>query len=236
MQFFKHYHNADSSKEIQIIIKKYGLKGYAHWFLLLELMCEKFDGESSIVELTTSEVASKLRIKSSRVHSVITQFESLLHNQSNKDDFIIIIDCPLLLDLQDRDYKYARKVRVDSDAKKKNKDKDKRIKNKKKEIRGIHEKLDHEMLKPHFEKIKISTQDTWLKVYTDPEWVKDQLIKSLLWLQNTDQKRTDMGKFFGNWLGRATSPNVKYHRPKRSTADIAQEQIDNNPFRSGASA
>lgn len=145
MQFFKHYHNTDTSTFIQKVIKVHGLIGYAWWYLLLELLCEKFNGESVLVQLTVSEVAKKLRIKPAKVHSIISSFSELSHNQAitklesnhnqdNFDGFIIIISAHILLDLQDRDFKRARKDRAESAPKNKIKNKDKeREKEKEKE-------------------------------------------------------------------------------------------------------
>lgn len=123
MQYFKHYHNADSSEFNQKVIKEFGLIGYAHWNLLLELMCGKFKGDSILIRLTVPEVATKLRVKPARVHSIISRLSELSenqvitklesnHNQDNLDGFVIIISAPILVDLKEKDFARARTVRA----------------------------------------------------------------------------------------------------------------------------
>lgn len=125
MQYFKHYHNASTSISIQKIMKEHGVLGYGQWFLLLELLCEKFDGESDLIRVTTAEVVQKLRTKPAGVRQVLARFAGLADILEDIDGFEIIIRCPLLLDLQDRDFKRARKERGQGAPKKKNKSKDK---------------------------------------------------------------------------------------------------------------
>lgn len=124
-KYFKHYENADDSEFVQKVIKKLGLVGYAQWMLLLELMVSKYNGKSILIRLTVQEVATKLRIKSSRSHFIISQFSELSNNevitklesndnQANFDGFIIIISAPILSDLQAKDFGRQRSVRAKS--------------------------------------------------------------------------------------------------------------------------
>jgi len=61
MPWFKHYNNASTSLSIQKMMIDLGIIGYAYYFLLLELLCSKFDGSNCVIDLTLSEVAVKLR-------------------------------------------------------------------------------------------------------------------------------------------------------------------------------
>lgn len=238
MQFFKHYNNMDSSTFIQKVIKKHGLLGYAHWNLLLELMCLRFNGESILVQLTVPEVASKLRIKSARVHSIISSFSELgnnqvitklesNNNQDNFDGFIIIISAPILVDLQDRDFKYSRKERVEDDAKKEElRTKKKELRNKNK-ISNIHEKFSDDFLNPYLAKVKIETQEAWIKAYVDSSWIKIELIKAATWLINKGIERKNMGQYLTNWLNNAAKTKGT---AKKSMSGYAEEMFKNNPY------
>lgn len=221
MQFFKHYHNSDSSTFVQKVIKEHGLLGYAHWNLLLELMCGKFNGDSILIQLTVPEIAQKLRVKPARVHSIISSFSELgnnqvitklesSNNQDNFDGFIIIISAPILVDLQDRDFKYTRSLRADSDAKNKIKNKNKN-KIKKEEKNAPVEKLSpeaealhNEITKPFLQKVNSKTIETWTKKYSDQKWVLLELIAAIEWIFNNPNKapKSNYGTFFSGWLKR----------------------------------
>lgn len=229
MQYFKHYHNADSSTFIQKLINDHGLVAYAQWFLMLELLCEKFDGEATLIELTRSEVALKLRIKSGRVDVVLKWFSSLLDNQTNSTDFILKIDAPILLCLQDKDFKYATKVRREKGAK--NKNKEERIKKKNKiksiDVFGPHEKLVDDFNRAYLEKVKIKTQESWLATYSDHDWLKQQIHKSIAWLINNDEVRKNMGSYITGWLGRTRPETRTYSGTKSSSGkDYAARMMD----------
>ncbi|MFW5887949.1 MAG: hypothetical protein ACOCUH_04050 [Bacteriovoracia bacterium] len=129
MRWFKHYCDASTSIKVNQIIDECGLEGYARWFLLLELLSEKFDGESTKFEIHFNEISAKVRIKFSKK---LETFLKLLHNFSlielEVKGKVYKIDCPILMNLQDRDFKKSRKNRGTDAPKIKNK-----IKNKDKE-------------------------------------------------------------------------------------------------------
>lgn len=147
MQFFKHYNSASDSEFLQLVVEKYGLIRYAHWFRLLELLCKHFDGESILIRLTRKEIIEKLKIKPSSVDEIIGQFVLLDPKQAviklpgkgqlvpsyelpsdylgATENLVIIIEAPILIDLQDRDFKRARKDRALPAPKNKTKNKNK---------------------------------------------------------------------------------------------------------------
>ena len=108
MQYFKHFSNASSSLKIQAIIHEHGLVGYARYFLLLELLNEKFDGVSTEIELSFKEISTKLQIrlnsgsKSFNQSSSIVQIFPIVF----QDDFKIVLQCAILLELMDSQSKY----------------------------------------------------------------------------------------------------------------------------------
>lgn len=110
MKWFKHFYNASSSMKLQRVIDEFGVEGYGHYFLLLELLTEKFDGSSTEIELHFEEISAKVRIKFSKKLETFVQkladFSLLSFQISGK---VYKIDCPILLELQDKDSKYNRK-------------------------------------------------------------------------------------------------------------------------------
>jgi hypothetical protein len=115
VKYFRHFSNASSSLKIQKIIDKMGLKGYAQYFLFLELLNEKFDGESTTVEVHSHEIQSKVRLKLGKSLTTFIQllndFELISYRLVGK---VYIINCPILAELMDRDSKYNRSKRVEN--------------------------------------------------------------------------------------------------------------------------
>lgn len=128
MKWFRHFHNASSSIKIQLLIDELGVEGYGHYFLLLELLTEKFDGKSAKVDLHLDEICSKVRIKFSKKLEKFVQkladFSLLSYEISGK---VYKFDCPILLELQDKDSKYNRKKRSGSEKLANNRIKNKNI-------------------------------------------------------------------------------------------------------------
>ena len=244
MQFFKHYNDARKTHAIQEIMAIEGKEGYFHYMALLEVLSEKFDGEKEEVAVHVNHLLKELDIKQrkkldnflEKVNQVSVkiweEFGKVSVKKIRVSENFYFFEVPILKDLQGKDFKFATKQRQVSDPK--NKSKDKRIKNK--NIYGIHEKLNHELLKPHFAKIKIETQEKWLKAYPDAEWLKGQLIKAVLWLSNNATKRKDMSRYFGNWLGNCTFGESKPAKTeiKPSQASPMASKIFDDVIRSGS--
>lgn len=116
MKYFRHFSNASSSLKIQKVLDQMGLEGYAQYFLLLELLNEKFDGKNTKIELHFNEISAKVRIKFSKKLETFVQkladFSLLSYQLSGK---VYEIDCPMLLELMDKDSKYNRKKRSPDD-------------------------------------------------------------------------------------------------------------------------
>lgn len=247
MQFFKHYHNARRNELIKELINRYGAEGYARYWGLLEVLCEKFDGEKTEIAIHVDDLLPALFIKQSKkLSDFLESFDQLSVEISEKfgkssvkvknfQDNFYFFDAPILVDLQGKDFKFATKERRASDPKNKSKDKrvkikELRIKNKEKNPTGPHEKLSDNFLNPHLAKVKIKTQEAWIATYKNPELVKTELMKAVTWLINSGQKRSDMGKYFSGWLSRSSSGQTNQNR-KPTISEIAENQIANNPFR-----
>jgi len=124
--FVKHYNTASSSITIQEIFKKGGHKSYAVYWLLIELLSQKFDGERVKIELHEQELVKHLRIRSDCLVKELQKSCNSYLSLSERVGSLFIFDAPILLDLLHRDYKKARTERGVSAPK----NKDIRIKNK----------------------------------------------------------------------------------------------------------
>lgn len=60
MKWFKHYTNASLSHKLNLLRDKYGLEGYARYWLLVELLAEKFDGENTTFEIHPRTLSQQL--------------------------------------------------------------------------------------------------------------------------------------------------------------------------------
>lgn len=118
MKWFKHYHNASSSLKLQALISELGVEGYGQYWLLLELLCEKFDGETPVVHLFSNEISAKVGIKFSKKLQTFVQkladFSLISYEISGK---VYKINASILLDLQSKDFKFATKQRHQNDSK-----------------------------------------------------------------------------------------------------------------------
>lgn len=239
MKWFKHYSDAKKSSFIREVINKQGLLGYAHYMLLLELLSEKFDGIEIKISLHVDDLTQYLQIKK------VSKLDEFLHGinkisldvlektQKNSITFLektgsfYFFESPILLDLQDRDFKLATKKRGISDAKIKDiryKNKDIRIKNKnKEEIKySIHKNLEDPVLSKYLEKIKPEVQELWIKTYQDNTWIKNQLLKAISWMLANNSPKKDFARFFTNWLNRSQKPVSG----KKTAEEYARQMMD----------
>lgn len=115
MKWFKHFSDASKSLKINELIDNLGLEGYARWFLLLELLNneltqEDIDSKNSTFQVHFREISTKVHIKFRK--KLVTFLQKLsdfsLLSFEISGNFIKI-DCPILLDLQNKDSKYNRK-------------------------------------------------------------------------------------------------------------------------------
>ena len=125
MKWFKHYSGATNSESLSDLIRDTGLAGYARYWLLLEHLAHLFEGESVSFRVPIENVRGLLRIRS------WTELESFLERLTNVRGLdikrignVYEIKASILLELQDRDFKKARKDSAQSAPKIKNKDKE----------------------------------------------------------------------------------------------------------------
>lgn len=132
VKWLKHYSNAYLSNSLTEILAQYGPQGYGRYWLLLEKMCEKFDGETDDV-FVFNAATLKVHLGFHKDQDLIKFLSTLnqvgIMSHTSRDQ-VIEIKSDILLRLQGRDWNYDKEKRVENAAKKKNKIK---IKNKKKE-------------------------------------------------------------------------------------------------------
>lgn len=132
MKWVKHYYNASYSVELNELVDTFGLEGYARYWLVLELLAEKFDGESIKFTLHFEEISRKVRIKfAKKLETFMQKLPKSCITFKKIREKVYEIEAPILLNLMDRDFKKSRKDRAKNAPKIKTKNK---IKNKDKDI------------------------------------------------------------------------------------------------------
>jgi len=109
MQWFKHYHNADTSHKLALLIENHGKIAYAEYWLLLELLCEKYQGDEVEILVTEGELCRKLRKpfpKKMKTFLESLQNLSILDYKVFKKTFKF--ETRILWELKQKDFKRAR--------------------------------------------------------------------------------------------------------------------------------
>lgn len=98
MDYFKHYSSASNSKTINLIIDKFGLEGYAYWFLLLELCAENYEENSEAkFKFHVRIVRQKLRISLAKLELFLTFCREVSEVSFNFHGNLLEIDHPNLV-------------------------------------------------------------------------------------------------------------------------------------------
>lgn len=230
--WFKHYHNADTSKDLGPLIDILGLEGYARYWLLVELLYENFDGTQDEFKIPTSRVLTKLKMKSKRG---LTKFKTgLNHFHSGFEieitDFYVVFKTSICAELLHPEFKRSRQ-RQDTD-KANNKEIRKKINIKNSKDRSaqkpvqtgpIDQLIFQDDISKLLKDISQTTQKRWLDLY-DIDWVKRELVKALDYLEHNPKKkkRTARGlsQFLSGWMSRGWEWHLK-RIPTHSGANSA---------------
>lgn len=216
MKWFKHYSNASDSVKLSRLVDELGVEGYGRYWLLLELLCEEYDGESTEFEVHFRKISAKVQIKFSK------KLETFLQKLA---DFYLIefrvvgkvykLSAPILSELKNRDFKKARHDRAESAPKNKIK---KKIKDKEKELEAkasstelenssscgaVQEFSNDQDLTNFLRNVKKSTQRLWIKTYGDIHWLRTEILKAMAWLDANPRKKPkgkNPARFLGNWF------------------------------------
>lgn len=102
MKWFKHYSNASTSQKLNIIMDKHGLDGYAKYWLLVELLAEKFDGNEPIFLLHYTTIKQRLRAYHNKITRTFLEDLDNVGLMSVKcKDNLYTIYFPKLLEIKD---------------------------------------------------------------------------------------------------------------------------------------
>jgi len=106
MRWFKHYSNATESTRLNFLLAEKGVEGYGFYWLLLELLCAKFDGTQRVIVLSLDEVLAKFRLNNKRklvsLLEVLNKLELIPNKTCGK---FLQIDAFILLKLKQKDFK-----------------------------------------------------------------------------------------------------------------------------------
>lgn len=217
MKWFKHYSNVTTSNAVTEILAKTGFVGYGRYWRLLELMCEKFDGENDEkFTLNTKILQTSLgfyHLNSLRKYLQCIANVGLMSFECTSN--VTVIYSSILLELQSSDFKYDRKRRRGADAKKKdirsNTKKNKNISSEpmsdnspKAPIGPIEIFKGDSEIESLLGDVSHSSQKRWLKLYPDSDFLKREFLKMFHWLENNSNRRprSPRGKtgFVTRWL------------------------------------
>lgn len=118
MRWFKHYANATDSTKLNYLLAEKGVEGYGFYWLLLELLCAKFDGTQRVIDLSLDEVLAKFRLNNRRkllsLLEVLNKLEIIPNKINGK---FLQIDAAILLKLKQKDFN-TKLLESDSQAEK----------------------------------------------------------------------------------------------------------------------
>lgn len=254
MKWIRHFTNASESLKLQKLLGEMGSDGYGKYWLLLELLGQKFDGEDTFIELHFLEISTKVQIKFTKKLETFLQklsdFSLISYEISGK---VYKVYAPILRELQDKHSKYNRKkvVSNDQDAtldKEEDLEEDKdpdsillsaqddsaeETSKTKPKVIGPIEQFSTNLLAAEFLKtVSHSAQELWLKSYPDQDWLVSEFVKMLNWIEVNPRKRPrSYAKFAGNWLStgwdqyRKTIPGKFSKQSHRTKSSVTDQDL-----------
>lgn len=223
MKWLKHYNNCLNSESLADLIRENGFEGYGRYWALLEYLAALFDGESVSFRVPIENVRALLRIRSwNELDSFAERLSTVSGLDVKRSGNVYEIEAPILLNLQDRDFKKSRKASDDDAPKIKNKSKNKE-QDKEKEIDissepspslpatvdkspdcGCIDELKTPTTEILFATVKVKTQKAWLEAYPNAGWIIHEALKANVWVSaNPHKAPKKFDRFFSNWLARA---------------------------------
>jgi hypothetical protein len=132
VRWFKHYSDANTSDGLSRLILDLGFEGYGRYWVLLEFLAFKFDGETTEFTFHPAIIRETLRIRSwNKLETFLERLANVRGMEAQYTRNEIKFNAPILLELKNRDFKTARSEREQSarkiKSKIKNKEKDKDI-------------------------------------------------------------------------------------------------------------
>jgi hypothetical protein len=108
MEWFKHYCRASDDEKIAALEDKFGDFGYAAYFKILEICCEKLKDNEEKFVLNPKRVRQKLNCYQNKVELLLNFAATLNLLSFNKTQLGYEIKVPNLLKLMNKDHKYNK--------------------------------------------------------------------------------------------------------------------------------
>lgn len=183
MKWFKHYSNARQSNSLTELIALTGLEGYGRYWVLLELMSEKFDGlQDDKFVFSTRDLMVMLgyyHFNPMRMYLQCVANVCSMSIECTKN--VTTIQSPILLELHGRDFKKARSERGQGVPKSKKKSKDLDI-DKEEEVNPEQRAL--VLGNKYFKRIPPNSQELILESYP-LDFIQKQLISGIEWIERS---------------------------------------------------
>lgn len=183
MKYFRHLTTGLEGDRLKPIYANFGFhKGYALYFMLLELCAKKYNGKQEIFRFLESELRKSLQLSKKSLETLL----KLLKNYELVSDYVftennrvIELSIPDLIEISDD---YSRKVRTNSGQKSvkgspKNK---KKNNNKNNSSKGTQTAFEHPTNLQDF-KILFSDKiyESWLRLFNDQaNWIEQELLNA----------------------------------------------------------
>lgn len=112
MKWFKHYSNASTSAKLNLLMDKFGTDGYGKYWLLVELLADKFDGIDPTFELHLATIKLRLRIHHDNIaRKLLVYMHDIQLIYLSSQDNLYTIYFPKLLEIKDN---HTRNLQVNS--------------------------------------------------------------------------------------------------------------------------
>ena len=218
MKWFKHYCDAEFSESLSKLEAKYGFEGLGRYWRFVEFLGRNFDGENPEFKFERAKLRALFRFRSwNDLESFADHLAIIPGIDLNRSGNVYEIKAPILLELQSRDFKKARKERGETAPKIK-------IKNKIKSSSEPQKKSESRTTFSHPKNFKefsmIFPKEVyarWREVYPDEDWLGKTLEKIYFYFYVAKKKKPSASvkgwvTRSNNWLERdwekhASTPN-----------------------------
>lgn len=241
MKYFRHLTSGMDGDRLQPIFSEIGFhKGYALYFMLLELCAKKYNGKQESFKFEARNLAKVLQIRRRNLVEVLQKFSnnSLITGlQITNKDTLIEFCIPDLIEISDD---YTKKVRQNSDKNLKNVAPKKKNKKENKEQRIIssneHQLADAQFSHPKnlIEFRNLFSQDIWdhwISLYREIDWIDREIEKAYGYFYVAKSKRPSASfaawkRRMSTWLAKSWESHATYSKPNGLSK--SQQVSENN--------
>ena len=113
MKWFKHYSNVASSESLNKFRQEQGIVGLGRYWILIEYLASQFDGSDTKFSVSFDTLRGMLEIfQRKHLGKFLESFGKVSGVFIKVNESFVVIDAPILLELQSRDFKLTRKDRA----------------------------------------------------------------------------------------------------------------------------